>query len=164
MQEDKWVQGLFDFGFEEILPEPKVINFKTFSDPKNGNEKLFNLQKKFFETKDEKLLGEMFMLMLSIAKKLVTIEAGKHKMKVGTQTVDDWATDASIYFIEQIKKNDLVIETSFVAYLRLQVLKAMFYTTKAEQFEKFCVKHHLNLFKLTEQEKQLWKADFEKWI
>ena len=64
--------------------------------------------------------------------------------------------------VEQYEKNNLLVQTSFIAYLRLQVLKAMYAQTKGEKFEVWCKKHRRNIFSLSDKAKCIYKAQFEQ--
>lgn len=156
----------FDFWEEEEKAErerfaEKVAALKTYSKPENDNQRLFNLQKAYF-TGDGRVLGEMFIVLVKVAARLVNIETHKRKnLRFTQERIDEFSVDAASKVVEQIRKNDLMIETSFVAYLRLQVLKVMFGQTKAERFEKYCQRNRIDLFSLDDEQKQSLKQRFE---
>lgn len=152
----------FDFWEEEKNEEQKVIDaLPYFPEPENDNQRLFNLQKDFYKGR-EKALDEMFLKFMEIAPKIINIEKNNGCKRKFTQSqINEMAIDATCLFIQQIKKNKLIIKTSFIAYLRLQVLKVMNKHTKGMDFEKFCIKNKINLFVLSELEKQRVKREFE---
>ena len=158
----------FDFWEEEAEAEKerfcrKVEELKTFAAPKNENEQLFNLQKEYYKGND-KALSQMFVVLLKVAPKQVNIEmcSSKGRRRFSQDRIDEMALDAVGLFIEQIKKNRLIITESFISYLRLQVRKVMNGQTKAQKFEKFCIKNHIPIFSMTPEEKAAVKNQFEK--
>lgn len=156
----------FDFWEKEAQQEQekfcrKVKELKTYEAPKNENEKLFNLQKRYYEG-DQKALGQMFILLQTVGAKLVNIEAhSRKKLRLTQERIDELALDSAALVIEQIQKNRLMVSNSFVAYLRLQVLKVMFGQTKGEKFEKYCRRNGIDLFLLDDDQKQSLKRRFE---
>lgn len=156
----------FDFWEKEVEQEHEkfcrqVKSLKTYENPKNENEKLFNLQKRYYEG-DKSILGQMFILLQEVGAKLVNIEVHSRKnLRLSQERIDELALDSAALVIEQIQKNNLMISSSFVAYLRLQVLKVMFSQTKGEKFERFCIQNKINLFNLDEQKKAALKKKFE---
>ena len=104
----------------------------------------------------------MFLKFLEIAPRIINIEKNNGcKRKFTKSKINEMALDATCLFIQQIKTNKLMIKTSFIAYLRLQVLKVMNTHTKGMDFEKYCIKNKINLFVLSELEKQKVKREFE---
>jgi hypothetical protein len=155
----------FDFWQEEEAEaKAEIQSLPYYDEPTNDNERLFNLQKEYYGGR-ESALTETFTILNEVAPKLINIEMNKHaktKRYFTQDVIDDMAMDATCLFINQIKKNHLIIRTSFVAYLRLQVLKVMNNRTKAQRFEEFCRKNHVNLFYLSDDEKALFKLKFEE--
>lgn len=144
--------------------EAELDNMPYYPEPITDNQRLFNLQREYYGGR-ESALTEIFMLLDDIAARLINIEMNvkaKTKRYFTQDVIDDMAMDATCLFINQIKKNHLIIRTSFVAYLRLQVLKVMNNRTKAQRFEEFCRKNHVNIFYLSNDEKALFKLKFEE--
>ena len=152
----------FDFWEEEKNEEQKRIDqLPYYTEPVNDNQRLFNLQKDYYKGR-EKALDEMFLKFMEIAPKIINIEKNSGCKRNFTQRqIDEMAIDATCLFIQQIKANKLMIKTSFIAYLRLQVLKVMNTHTKGMDFEKYCIKNKINIFELSELEKQKVKREFE---
>lgn len=147
---------------ERLAEQARIEALPYYKNPVNDNQKLFNLQKEYYMGR-QTALTDIFMILNEIAPRLLNVEinhsAGKRRF---TQSaIDAMAIDAVCLFIEQIKKNHLIIETSFVAYLRLQVLKVLNGRTKAEMFEQYCIKHNLMIFNMSEAEKKNVKMRFE---
>lgn len=143
---DKWVQlTLFDLPEEE--PENRTPDVKTlpyFEDPKNDNERLFNLQYDHYNG-DKTALSKMYEILSEIAPKVVNIESKKRKLILTRPRMEEVGESAVMIFIEGVLEKNLVIKTSFIAYLRLQVLRALFYQTKAQKFEKWMVEHNISI-------------------
>lgn len=156
----------FDFWEEEKAKEREEIeNLPSFENPENEQQQLFNLQKDYYKGND-KALSQMFVLLMQIAPKQVNIEmrSAKGKRRFSQNRIDEMALDAVGLFIEQIKKNRLIIKRSFVSYLRLQVRKVMNEQTMAQKFEKYCIKNHIQIFNLSAEEKKSVKNCFKKEI
>lgn len=153
----------FDFWEEEKAQRKEEIhNLPYFENPQTDNQRLFNLQKEYYEGR-EKALSEIFELLLQIAPKLVNkvVSTSKKKRVFSNQKKEELAMDAVCLFIQQIKKNQLIIKESFVAYLYLQVNKVMNTRTKAQMLESFCKRNKINIFSLSEDEKNAVKMRFE---
>ena len=155
----------FDFWEEEEKAEQKkfsekVAELRTYQKPENDNQRLFNLQKAHYSG-NRGALGEMFIILVKVAARLVNREMHSRRLRFTQEKIDELSVDAAAKVVEQIRKNDLMIETSFVAYLRLQVLKVMFGRTKAERFAKYCQRNGIDLFLLDDGQKQSLKRRFE---
>lgn len=141
----------------------KIDDLRYYPDPKNEQEKLFNLQKEYYQqNKDKKILAMMFPLLIQIARKVCVQTSKSYGFKCSSLKLEEVSMDATTIIIEQIQKNELMIQKSFVSYIRLQVLKAMFGQTLAQKFEKYCRQNNINLFALSDTEKQKVKERFEK--
>ena len=158
-----WRQQVLPFDFWEKEKEMKEAQFKNmvdslpyFPEPQNDNEKLFNLQKEYYKG-DQNALKEMFLIAMKISAKIMYTEMKNHRLYFDKEIRNEKVMDSVILFIEQIKKNNLVIKTSFVAYLRLQVIKILFMQTKAQKFEKWCIQKGINIFEKDETEKVMIK-------
>ena len=150
-------QLLFDFA--EITPGMNDLPY--YPQPKNDNERLFNLQKAYYEG-DKEALGKMFMIMEHIAPKIVNIESKSRQLNLPKVRMQELADEAVMIFIEAVMKNGLVIKKSFVAYLRLQVLRALFYFPKSMQFEKWLREKKITFVGLSEYDKMYYKELFEQ--
>lgn len=155
----------FDFWQEEEAEaKAEIQSLPYYDEPTNDNERLFNLQKEYYGGR-ESALTETFTILNEVAPKLINIEMNKHaktKRYFTQDVIDEMAMDAVCLFVKQVKKNHLIIRKSFIAYLRLQVLKVMNNQTKAQRFEKFCYMNNINLFKLNDDDKTLAKLKFEE--
>lgn len=150
----------FDFFRDEKEAwDEKIKALPFYENPKNDKEFYFNLQKRFYS--GENVLPDIYSLLLSLAPKLIKIEMRNRKLFFCHEVVDEIAVDSVCIFVEQIMKNKLIIKTSCVAYLRLQILKVMFNRTKAKKLEEFCIKNHICFFDLSMQEKESVKRQFE---
>ena len=144
---------------EEKQAEIKAL--KTYEKPVNDNQELFNLQADFYQNGNKNALIKMFDILNVIADKLVNKECRSKKLWFPHQHKEEFALDAAAAVIEQLNKNGLMIKTSFVTYLYLQVRKAMYNRTKARKLEDYSIQHNCNFMKLSDIEKQSLKKDFE---
>jgi len=147
---------------EKIKKGPDVSKMPYYSNPSNDNERCFNLQIEYYRDNSNKALYEMYQIFCKVARKLIAKEMHEKKLYFTKVQCIEYASDAAEMVIEQYFKNDLVIKTSFVAYLRLQVLKVMYSQNVGEQFERWCECNGYNLCILNEMEKEKLKRDFEK--
>ena len=103
----------------------------------------------------------MFLLLLEIARKIISKEAKEKKLIFSRDHKEELAIDSVSLVIEQILKNKLKIRTSFIAYIYLQVKKTMYSKTKAEKLEDYCIKNNVDFFTLSEDEKRSIKRNME---
>lgn len=146
--------------------EEKIASYKylpRYENPDNDNQRLFNLQYDYYNG-SRKALDEIFIILNRIAPRLVNIEMHRHKLVLQQEAIDEAALESTMLFIEQIKTNELVIKTSFIAYLRLQVIKVLFDETNAERFAKWCLKNHIDIFSQDTETAEALKRTFQKEI
>lgn len=152
----------FDFFEQEKQEEKKEIDdLSFFEKPENDNQRLMNLQYEYYHGRTEKL-DEMFLLLLEIARKIISKEAKEKKLIFSTDHKEELAVDSVSLVIEQILKNNLKIKASWIAYLYLQVKKTMYSRTKAERLEDYCIKNNIDFFTLSEDEKRSVKRNLEE--
>ena len=151
----------FDFFEQEKQEEKKEIDdLPFFEKPENDNQRLMNLQYEYYHGRTEKL-DKIFLLLLEIARKIISKEAKEKKLIFSRDHKEELAIDSVSLVIEQILKNKLKIRTSFIAYIYLQVKKTMYSKTKAEKLEDYCIKNNVDLFTLSEDEKRSIKRNME---
>ena len=149
----------FDFWEEEKKQEKQELPY--YEIPCNDNQRLFNLQKDYYEGNKD-ALGKMFEIMLDIAPKIVNIESKSRQLQLSKQRMNEIGEEAVMIFIECVLKKNLVIKKSFIAYLRLQVLRALFYQTKSLKFEKWLIENKVYVFNIDEYDRQYEKELFER--
>ena len=151
----------FDFFEQEKQEEKKEIDdLPFFEKPENDNQRLMNLQYEYYHGRTEKL-DKIFLLLLEIARKIISKEAKEKKLIFSRDHKEELAIDSVSLVIEQILKNKLKIRTSFIAYLYLQVKKTMYSKTKAEMLEDYCIKNNVDFFMLSEDVKGSIKRNME---
>lgn len=152
----------FDFFEQEKQEEKKEIDrLPFFEKTENDNQRLMNLQSEYYHGKTEKL-DEMFLLLLGIARKIISKEVKEKKLIFSRDHKEELAIDSVSLVIEQILKNKLKIKTNWIAYLYLQVKKTMYTKTKAKKLEDYCVKNNIDFFALSEDEKRSVKRNLEE--
>lgn len=152
----------FDFFEQEKNEEQEEIDsLPLFGNAENDNQRLMNMQYEYYHGRTEKL-DEMFLLMLEIARKIISKEAKEKRLIFSAEHKEELAVDSTSLVIEQVLKNRLKIRTSFIAYLYLQVKKTMYSRTKAEKLEDYCIKNNINFFSLSEDEKRSVKKILEE--
>ena len=152
----------FDFFEQEKQEEKKEIDrLPFFEKTENDNQRLMNLQSEYYHGKTEKL-DEMFLLLLGIARKIISKEVKEKKLIFSRDHKEELAIDSVSLVIEQILKNKLKIKTNWIAYLYLQVKKTMYTKTKAKKLEDYCVKNNIDFFALSEGEKRSVKRNLEE--
>ena len=159
-EKDKYVQLLlFDLPDDKEKIDPAELPY--FENPKNDNERLFNLQRKYYEG-DKNALAKMYAILEKIAPRLVNIESKSRQLILPKSYMRDKGIEAVMIFVEGVLKKELVIKKSFIAYLRLQVLRVMFYHTKSHGFEKWLTENNVNLFSLDQFEAEWMREQFER--
>lgn len=152
----------FDFFEQEKQEEKKEIDrLPFFEKTENDNQRLMNLQAEYYHGKTEKL-DEMFLLLLEIARKIISKEVKEKKLIFSRDHKEELAIDSVSIVIEQILKNKLKIKTNWIAYLYLQVKKTMYTRTKAGKLEDYCIKNNIDFFALSEDEKRSVKRNMEE--
>ncbi len=152
----------FDFFEQEKQEEQKEIDsLPFFEKPENDSQRLMNLQYEYYHGRTEKL-DEMFLLLLEIARKIISKETKEKKLIFSAEHKEELAVDSASLVVEQILKNKLKIKASWIAYLYLQVKKTMYSRTKAERLEDYCIKNNINFFTLSEDEKKSVKRNLEE--
>lgn len=151
----------FDFFEQEKQEEKKEIDdLSFFEKPENDNQRLMNLQYEYYHGRTEKL-DKIFLLLLEIARKIISKEAKEKKLIFSRDHKEELAIDSVSLVIEQILKNKLKIKTNWIAYLYLQVKKTMYTRTKAGKLEDYCIKNNIDFFTLSEDEKRSMKRNIE---
>lgn len=179
MKRQKWReipgQTVLDFPFweeERIAQEAerkkqeeerkeKIKALKRYEEPVNDNQKLFNLQAEFYQEGKQTALENMFLILNKAAEKLVRKECKEKTLFLTSQRKHEIALDAAVMVIEQINKNELIVENSFIAYLYLQLRKVMYNRTKAKKLEDYSIEQNKNFLELSDDERQSLKAEFE---
>lgn len=152
----------FDFFEQEKQEEKEEIDrLPFFEKTENDNQRLMNLQSEYYHGKTEKL-DEIFLLLLGIARKIISKEVKEKKLIFSRDHKEELAIDSVSLLIEQILKNKMKIKTNWIAYLYLQVKKTMYTRTKAKKLEDYCVKNNIDFFALSEDEKRSVKRNFEE--
>ena len=129
--------------------------------PKTDNQQLRNLQADYYGG-NERALEALFLKLNTLALKLVFTEMRKKGLLFPRETVDELALDATILMVGRFKKKELVIHTSFVAYLQKQVIQTMYYRTDGQKFFAWCCKKGINFFTLPKTEQKELKQQFAR--
>lgn len=153
-------QYFLDFDFYEQEEKKEIDDLLFFETPETDNQRLMNWQYEYYHGKTEKL-DEMFLLLLEIARKIISKEVKEKKLIFSRDHKEELAIDSVSLVIKQILKNKLKIKTNWVAYLYLQVKKTMYTRTKAKKLEDYCVKNNIDFFALSEDEKRSIKRNME---
>lgn len=179
MKKQKWRevpgQAVLDFSFweeeriaqeaerkaKEAEKKAKIAALKKYEEPVNDNQKLFNLQAEFYQEGKENALKDMFLILNKAAEKLVRKECKEKTLFLTSQRKYEIALDAAVMVIEQINKNELIVEKSFIAYLYLQLRKVMYNRTKAKKLEDYSIEQNKNFLELSDYERQSLKDEFE---
>ena len=139
----------------------KIAVLKKYKEPVTDNQRLFNLQAEFYQEGKTEALEKMFLILNKAAEKLVRKECKEKTLFLTSQRKQEAALDAAVLVIEQINKNELIVEKSFIAYLYLQLRKVMYSRTKAKKLEDYSIEQNKNFLELSEDERQSLKAEFE---
>ncbi len=154
-----------EFGDIFMAEHPKVRGI--VENPKTDNDVLFNLQYRFYEKfpeKDDEALCRMYYII----KKIALCDLKKEKKIKGFPLDEndllEKAEQITIDFMERFTLFDYTVKKSFVACIHHKVLESLYHMTRNERFEKYVLKNNINIFGLSEEEKENVKKDFEKSI
>lgn len=151
----------FEF-VEEMKKSPDYTQLPRFDNAETDNKKLFNCQYEYYNGNRDVACREMYFILDKVAKRLIGVECKKRKLKFSKMQISEYASDAATYVIEQFLKNEVIVHTSFIAYLKLQVCKVLYSMTKGEKFEWWCKKNKQNLLGLDYYSREKLKQMFEQ--
>lgn len=117
---------------EEEARRDDLASLPFFTSPKNDNEILLNLQRRYLLFNDRRAWGEMWTRCLSIAGKLITIERKAKGLHFSAEELYDRRMDAVTYVLRRYSKkmkggHVYHIRKSFLNALRGGVLHALYY-------------------------------------
>lgn len=123
--------------FGDYAPKlPDFDKLPAFENPKDDNEKLFNLQFRYRTKGDKTALAEMYYICARVCKKLLHKEINVVKKK--HISITEKAHNCAEYIIEQfLSREDFVIKKSFIAYCYLRVQHELFYQSKSDSIVDF---------------------------
>lgn len=123
--------------FDDYAPKlPDFDKLPFFDNPKDDNEKLFNLQFRYRVNGDKMALSEMYCACKNICKKLFHKEINAVKKR--HLSITEKSHNCAEYIVEQfLSRDDFVIEKSFVAYCYLRVRYELFYQSKPDSIVDF---------------------------
>lgn len=130
--------------FEDYAPKlPDFEKLPSFDNPKDDNERLFNLQFRFRTKGDKTALAEMYAVCKNICRKLFFEEIAAVKKQ--QLSIDEKAQDCASYIVEQfLSRDDFFIKKSFIAYCYLRVRHELFYQSKNNSIVDFVDKDFFN--------------------
>lgn len=130
------------FLFPEILDEEQrereanrqadLDSLPSFDNPKDDNEVLLNLQRRYLVSGDRKAWSEMWTRCLEIAGKLISIEQKEKGLHYSEDEKQSLALDAVAYVLRRYSKPSgdghiWHVKSSFLNALRGGVLHALYY-------------------------------------
>ena len=138
--------------FEDYAPKlPDFEKLPFFPNPKDDNEKLFNLQFRYRVNGDKTALSEMYAVCKNICRKLFHKEINAVKKR--QLSIDEKAQDCAAYIVEQfLSRDDFAIKQSFTAYCYLRVQHELFYLPKSYSIVDFVDKDFFNCIAETRNE------------
>lgn len=126
--------SLFDEAELDELAGIKKPVLKYFPEPKNDNEKLFNLQKQFLESGDKKYFWEMWLLSRHVARNLIIKEMQKKRKKLDESELEEKIEDTCEYLLRRFfTRSNYCVTTNFIIALRDSMRHALYYRTKLDK-------------------------------
>ncbi len=105
----------------------------------NDNEKLLRLQEEYLKTKSQESWNELFLLSLSVCRKIVVSEFIKNKIMFTQEDLYNYAVDACIYVLRRYRSQcytkqklavkNYYVKKNFISALKYGVRHALYYTT-----------------------------------
>lgn len=127
--------------FPEVYPERIILSKVPFiQNPQTQNDKLLNLQHDFIINHNQKALGLISEISLTICIKLIKkeIKRNKHLRNLTSEEVIEKAQDSMTRMIEVYLRDDLFfIKDSFTAYLYLCVKYILYHQSEADKIIDF---------------------------
>ncbi len=108
------------------------------NEEKNQDDKLFELQEKYLETRSQAAWEEFFILSLQVCKNIVASELLKNKKCFTQEQIDDNALNACIYVLRRYKRigyrrsrtapKNYRVNVNFITTLKYGVRHALYYS------------------------------------
>lgn len=133
----------------EFMNDYKFVptNLKTYKNPKNDNELLFNLQKEYYNGSNN-AYKKMWEITYKVARRLIFSYFKKRKIKKSMSDIYDISMDAIEYLLRRFKKNKgYVVTKNWITTINFACIHAIKYTTKAESIVDYI--DHDTLIRIT---------------
>lgn len=116
------------------------LKLKYFEVPKNDNEKLFNLQKLFYdskndddETKTNLIFWQMWQLTAKVAQRIIIKTVQARGLEFAPDEVADKVSDTCEYLLRRFKTyNNYFVSTNWIIAIRDSARHALDYQTKLD--------------------------------
>lgn len=123
-----------------------------------NNRYFFSLLEKLPE--DSKAMVEFYESSIKVAKRCIKHISKRKGLELCSFDLESAAIDAVATVYERIQRG-LTCE-SYYTYLYLQCKHEVLHRTHAQNLEKYCIKHNINFFDLSEEERELVKEKARK--
>lgn len=141
---DNNANGLL-FSLEELeicdtrpKPKPKKIKLQFFENPQNDNEVLFNLQKKYIETKSDAVYWELWQHTAIVAKRIIIKYIKKKGLIWAQDEINDKVSDTCLYLLRRYKtRPNYHITTNFIKAIRESAVHALCYQNSVDKLTFF---------------------------
>lgn len=106
----------------------KVMDLKTFDNPKNDNEILFNLQYRLIKNNDWAAFGEMWQITEKVAERIIVKILKGRKVWRDPEEIADMVQETCEYLLRRYKtRENYYITTNFIIAIKDSVRHALDY-------------------------------------
>lgn len=131
----------------------KLEELQFFENPKNDNEKLFNLQKKYYEAKaaeNEKekniIYWQMWELVAVVGRRIIINKLSGKGLEFAPDEIEDKVSNTCEYLLRRfIYKKNYYVSTNWITAINGSVVHALYYRTNLDKETK--LKEDFNLIK-----------------
>lgn len=117
--------------------EVKKADYKKlrfFDFPKNDNETLFNFQYLFLKTNDNKYYWELWLLVATVAERLIKNEMLKKGFSLAPDDLEEKKSMTCEYLLRRYKtRNGYYIKDNYISAIKDSVRHALYYRTEIER-------------------------------
>lgn len=111
-------------------PKPKIkkMDLKYFNNPINDNEILFNLQKKYIETKSDAVYWELWQRTAIVAKRIIIKIIRAKGLIWADDEINDKVSETCLYLLRRYKtRPNYYVKINFIKAIKESAIHAVFY-------------------------------------
>ena len=122
------------FTVRELELCARQIGLKTFQNPKNDNEMLFNLQFDYLVFNDSEAWQKMWLITYKVAERLIVKYCKKHRIYFNNEQITERKLITCEYLLRRYKKGcNYYVRSNFISAIKDASKHALLYKTKLEK-------------------------------
>lgn len=111
----------------DTKPKP-IIKLKSFDNPKNDNEVLFNLQKEFIETGKESTYWQLWQQTALVAERIIKKTVKARRLNWADDEIKDKVSDTCLYLLRRYKtRKNYYVKVNFIEAIKDSARHALDY-------------------------------------